>query len=390
MSSLFYHCYCSVNQNEILKIDKKVHSNRTHIWKSSRGLRIKTNKMLINLGLAAQISGTSLPVLDAISVPFFPIPTGTHRLINNRKYELAPTVCKYAETCFDGNKQVDKIQLTNIQIRKFDDFANQLYRREITLEQALIQVRGGGCEIILLVGFLYFLNWYDSKFYGEAFIPDLPPHHDLLGWLNRKYKHQPRSNNQQCFAPSIFDKGTINQMNQMCHITADQEGFFMTRDEALQHIRETYTESTQITKTCKVSDWQIAKKSYHFAEQFGINLNNYKDFTKDDLKQLHNIKGGLVNYIRKGGKLPPVEFVKNARQQLVNFCQDESTQIIEDATHYSGDSDETPAIMFHNNGTGRIAIFNWTSEDFITTETFPERVFNQYVDGKYLGSLTKK
>lgn len=46
--------------------------------------------------------------------------------------------------------------------------------------------------------------------------------------------------------------------------------------------------------------------------------------------------------------------------------------------------------MFHNNETGRIAIFNRTSEDFITTETFEERVFNQYVDGKYLGSLTKK
>ena len=47
-------------------------------------------------------------------------------------------------------------------------------------------------------------------------------------------------------------------------------------------------------------------------------------------------------------------------------------------------------IMFHNNEIGRIAIFNRTSEDFITTETFEERVFNQYVDGKYLGSLTKK
>lgn len=264
MSSLFYHCYCSVNQNEILEIDKEIHNNRTHIWKSSRGLRIKTNKMMMELALAAQISGIASPVLDAISIPFFSITTSTHRLINNREYELVPAVCKYAETCFDTNKQVNKIQLTNIQIRKFDDLANQLYRREINLEQALIQLRGGGCEIIFLVGFLYFLNWYDSKFCAEAFIPDLPPHHDLFGWLNRKCRHQPRPNNQQCLLPSIFDQNTVDQINQMCHITPDEEGFFMTRDDALKHIRETYTGSTQITKTCKVTDWQIAKKLISF------------------------------------------------------------------------------------------------------------------------------
>lgn len=46
--------------------------------------------------------------------------------------------------------------------------------------------------------------------------------------------------------------------------------------------------------------------------------------------------------------------------------------------------------MFHNNETGRIAIFNRTSEDFITTETFEKPTYQKYVDGKYLGSLTKK
>jgi len=105
---------------------------------------------------------------------------------------------------------------------------------------------------------------------------------------------------------------------------------------------------------------------------------------------LQGTEGGLVSYIQRGGKLPPIEFVKDARKQLVDFCQDKSTQIIKDATHYGSDSGETPAIMFHNDETGRIAIFDRTTEEFITTETFVTRLYNKYVAGSYLGSPTKK
>jgi len=46
--------------------------------------------------------------------------------------------------------------------------------------------------------------------------------------------------------------------------------------------------------------------------------------------------------------------------------------------------------MFHNDETGRIAIFNQTSSYLITTETYKPKPFSKFVEGCYLVNQTKK
>ena len=72
----------------------------------------------------------------------------------------------------------------------------------------------------------------------------------------------------------------------------------------------------QITKDCKISDWQGAKKVYHFQKGFGIDLDNYENIGKEDLVTLQNTDGGLIPYVQKGDKLPPIEFIENCQQKI--------------------------------------------------------------------------
>lgn len=189
--------------------------------------------------------------------------------------------------------------------------------------------------------------------------------------------------------PSRFEPETLHTMKQMCHASADEHGFVMSRDEALKLVSDTYSGSTQIMEDCKVTDWQIAKKAYHFHKGFNMDLDKYDNFGKQDLVDLQNTKGGLITYVQKGGRLPPIEFINDAKKQLTDFCLLEKTEVIKDAKHYGQHSGVTPSIMFHNDETGRIAIFNRTSGDLITTETYTPKPFNKFVGGCYLCNRPK-
>ena len=101
------------------------------------------------------------------------------------------------------------------------------------------------------------------------------------------------------------------------------------------------------------------------------------------------LNGGLITYVQKGGRLPPIEFINEAKKQLTDFCLLEKTEVIKDAQHYGQHSGVTPGIMYHNDETGRIAIFNKTSGDLITTEKYKPKPFNKFVEGCYLGNRPK-
>ncbi len=61
-------------------------------------------------------------------------------------------------------------------------------------------------------------------------------------------------------------------MKQMCMASADENGFVMTYDEAYNLIKETYPDFMQVTEDCKITEWQGAKKAYHFQKGLGIDL----------------------------------------------------------------------------------------------------------------------
>ena len=83
----------------------------------------------------------------------------------------------------------------------------------------------------------------------------------------------------------------------MCAASADEDSFVMNYNEAYNLIKKTYVGSMQITEDCKITDWQGAKKAYHFQKGFGIDLGKYQNISKEDLVSLQNTDGGLIPYV---------------------------------------------------------------------------------------------
>lgn len=224
---------------------------------------------------------------------------------------------------------------------------------------------------------------------GNSFQNVPLPHQDPFGWLSGKYDSR-NVGNGQCLShpPSRFERETLHTMKQMCAASADENGFVMNYDQAYNLIKETYGGSMQITEDCKISDWQGAKKVYHFQKGFGVDLGKYPNISKEDLVSLQNTKGGLIPYVQKGGKLPPIELIRDGQQKIYDFCHLENTEINWDATHYGKNTGETPCIMFFNRETRQIAVFNKTSGDLITAEKFRQSYFTKYIDSGQVGKPT--
>ena len=153
------------------------------------------------------------------------------------------------------------------------------------------------------------------------------PHQDSLGWLTGKYDSK-NAGNGQCLShsPSRFERETLHTMKQMCAASADENGFVMSYDEAYNLIKETYVSSRQIIEDCRITDWQGGKKAYHFQKGFGIDLGKYQNISKEDLVSLQNTAGGLIPYVQKGGKLPPIELIRDCQQKIYDFCHLENTE----------------------------------------------------------------
>jgi hypothetical protein len=80
--------------------------------------------------------------------------------------------------------KVDKIRLTNEQIKQFNNLALQLNSGSITMEEAVLELRGGDglTDVVAVLAFILFVNWYDSFFGAEAFQANPLPHQDPFGW----------------------------------------------------------------------------------------------------------------------------------------------------------------------------------------------------------------
>ena len=107
----------------------------------------------------------------------------------------------------------------------------------------------------------------------------------------------------------------------------------------------------------KITDRQAAKKVYH--KGFGIDYTKY-GITQAELTKMRDTKGGLIEYVRKGGKLPPIGLIREYQHKVKDMCQLSPTNV-QDAKHYgknTGTILAIMAIMFYNRQTRQIALFN--------------------------------
>ena len=154
------------------------------------------------------------------------------------KSNLGQRTYTYSPIAVIPASKVNKIKLTNQQIRQFDNLTRQVSSGSITMEEAILQIRGGDglTDLAAVFAFVIFINLYNSYFGVKGFQPNYHlPHLDPVGWMGGKYS-KPHPSNSQCpsYPPSRFDRETLHRIKHICTASADENGFVMTYDEAMQ------------------------------------------------------------------------------------------------------------------------------------------------------------
>ena len=103
-------------------------------------------------------------------------PFEQNRILSNKNF--------YPQIAHIFEEKVGKIRLTNEQIKEFNNFAIELNSGSITMEEAVLRLRGGDglTDIAAVFAFVIFMNWYDSLFGVKAFQADPLLHQDPVGW----------------------------------------------------------------------------------------------------------------------------------------------------------------------------------------------------------------
>ena len=79
-------------------------------------------------------------------------------------------------------EKADKIRLTN-------NLVIDLKSGSITMKEAVLQLRDGNglTDVVAVIAFVIFMNWYDFLFGVQAFQANPLPHQNPFGWLSGKY-----------------------------------------------------------------------------------------------------------------------------------------------------------------------------------------------------------
>lgn len=122
---------------------------------------------------------------------------------------------------------------------------------------------------------------------------------------------KPKADQSSCRRLSVFDSQQSENKDQ----------FFMSKQEALNVLDNTFTGSKIISETEKISDWQMAKKVYHL-NGLGVNPEEY-GMSKAEVNSIR--KDGLVKYTMNGGKLPPIELIRAGQNRIHDICYNDAT-----------------------------------------------------------------
>jgi hypothetical protein len=382
MTALLYYSYSrGLSENELVEIDRRVSRNQESVYLFLRELPSNSKRKAKRLCLYIVFMFAISQPLAPCAAVILPLPsTAIHRLSAIEESRTSTnTRCPEIATVIES--KVDKMVLTDQQIEDLNLICYKLQKGSISIDKAILKLRAGGFYDWATLAFIIYMFSLEE---GNSFQNVPLPYMDPMGWASGKYDSR---NAGQCPSnpPSRFERETLHRMKQMCAASADENGFVMSYDEAYNLIKETYDGSMQVTEDCKITDWQGAKKAYHFQKGFDIDLGKYQNISKEDLLTLQKTDGGLIPYVQKGGKLPPIELIKDCQQKIYDFCHLEKTEINRTARHYGRNTGETLCIMFFNRETRQIALFNKTSGDLITAEKFRQGYFDKCVNSGQIG-----
>ena len=322
----------------------------------------------------------SQPLVPCAAAVMMPLPPAMERLSPFEQNRILRNKNGCPQIATIPESKVDKIRLTNEQIKEFNNLAIELNSGSITMEEAVLQVRDGDglTDVVAVIAFVIFINWYDWLFGVKAFQANPLPHQDPLSWLSGKYDSR-NAGNPQCLSnpASRFEGETLHAVKQICDASADENGFVMSRDEAIKLLQETYIGAMEVTEDLRIGDWQAASHLYHGngvgvdPEAFGISQG-----------ELDRLRGGFINYARKGYKLPSIEHVRAYQKSLKDICLDPSTNRRDETEYYYKHGMEGTTI-FQNDR--YLICFNQITGDLITGDKQRPSTFNRFKNENYLG-----
>ena len=186
MSSLLYYSISSnLTKDEIIAIDKQVAKNRKGVYLFVRKLpsnsKRKAKRLFVYGTFLFQLGQPLVPYATAVMLP---LPAAMERLSPFEQNRILSNKNFYPQIAHIFEEKVGKIRLTNEQIKEFNNFAIELNSGSITMEEAVLRLRGGDglTDIAAVFAFVIFMNWYDSLFGVKAFQADPLLHQDPVGW----------------------------------------------------------------------------------------------------------------------------------------------------------------------------------------------------------------
>ena len=255
-SFLYYSISSNFTKNEKNEIDNQINKNREEVYLLVKELPLNLKRKAKRLGsYIVFMFAISQPLVSCAAAVIMPLPLPVHRLspieqdriLSNKNY--SPQIAHILK------EKVDKIIVRNDKIQKLNNLALQLNSGSITIEEAVLQLRGGDglIDIVVIIAFVIFINWYYSLFGVEVFkaVP-LPPQ-DPFGWLSGKYDSKPIQH--RSYKSSKFELEMAGVSDNMCPAMADENGFVMSYEDAYNLVSDTYPGYLEVNKSCKITDW---------------------------------------------------------------------------------------------------------------------------------------
>lgn len=171
MSALLYYSISSdLTEDEIIKIDKQVDNNREGVYLFLTQLPSNSTRKAKRLGLyIVFMFASGQPLVPCAAAVVMPLPPAINRL--SPQDRILSNKNSSPQIATISRSKVDKIRLRNDQMKQFNNLALQLNSGSITMEEAVLQLRGGDglTDVVRILAFVIFMNWYDSLFGVKAF-----------------------------------------------------------------------------------------------------------------------------------------------------------------------------------------------------------------------------
>ena len=387
------YSYCTgLSKEKIISIDKEVCINREFVYifvtkLPSNGKR-KAKRLCLYIVFMFAISQPLVPCAAAVMMP---LPPAINRLSPIEQNRILSNKNGYPKIATIPESKVDKIRLRNDQMKEFKNLALELNSGSITMEEAVFQIRGGDglTDVVGVIAFVIFMNWYDWLFGVEAFQANPLPHQDPFGWLSGKYDRKPIIHHPS-YKSSKFELEMAGINENMCPAMADENGYVMSYEEARNLVAETYPGYMQVDENCKITDWQAAKHIYH-SSGMGVDISKY-GFTQQELNKIRGESrykgGGLIAYARRGYRLPPIEMVEDYQLRLKTSC--ENAPIKKTNVPYYDVNGAWQARVFatpeSEDSSPIIIAFNESTGDLITGDKQRPALFKRFQSENYLGA----